>query len=122
MAAHLALPFGPAPTGGTATVGEDGHIRDMIRAVLFTSPGERANRPEFGCGLAQLVFAPLSDTLVATTQHLVQGALLRWLGDVIRVETVEARAEEGMLSIAVVWSVIATAERQSAVFERAIAT
>ena len=49
--------------------------------MLFTAPGERVNRPDFGSGLLQLVFAPNSDELAGATQFLVQGALQQWLGD-----------------------------------------
>lgn len=122
MTAHLDMPFGFDANGRTAITGDDDHIRDMIKTVLFTAPGERVNRPDFGCGIRQLVFAPLSDTLTATTQHLVQGSLLRWLGDVILVESVEVEAVESTLFITVTYSVRATSERQSAVFERAIAS
>jgi len=122
MTAHLDLPFGFDANGRTAVTEDPDHIRDMIKAVLFTAPGERVNRPDFGCGIRQLVFAPLSDTLTATTQHLVQGSLLRWLGDVILVESVEVEAVESTLTITVTYSVRATSERQSAVFERAIAS
>ncbi len=122
MAAHLDMPFGFDANGRTAVTEDPDHIRDMIKAVLFTAPGERVNRPDFGCGIRQLVFAPLSDTLTATTQHLVQGSLLRWLGDVILVESVEVEAVESTLYITVTYSVRATSERQSAVFERAIAS
>lgn len=122
MTAHLDMPFGFDANGRTAVAEDPDHIRDMIKAVLFTAPGERVNRPDFGCGIRQLVFAPLSDTLTATTQHLVQGSLLRWLGDVILVESVEVEAIESTLTITVTYSVRATSERQSAVFERAIAS
>jgi phage baseplate assembly protein W len=56
----------------------DDHIRDLIEQVLFTSPGERVNRPDFGSGLMQLVFAPNSDELATATQFMVQGALQQW--------------------------------------------
>ena len=62
--------------------------------MLFTAPGERVNRPTFGSGLMQLVFAPNSDELAATTQFLVQGALQQWLGDLIVVEAVEVEADD----------------------------
>ena len=59
--------------------------------MLFTAPGERVNRPTFGSGLQQLVFAPNSDELAAATQLSVQGALQQWLGDLILVEAVQVR-------------------------------
>jgi phage baseplate assembly protein W len=69
--------------GRTAETDTSDHIRDMIEQVLFTAPGERVNRPDFGCGLQRLVFAPNSDELAAASQFLVQGALQQWLGDLI---------------------------------------
>lgn len=122
VAAPLDIPFAFDARGRTATSEADDHIRDLIRTVLFTAPGERVNRPEFGCGIKQLVFAPLSDGLVATSQHLIQGALLRWLGDLILVEQVDVEASESTLTISLAFTVRATSERQSAVFERAIAS
>ena len=77
------------------------HIRDLIYQVLFTSPGERVMRPTFGSGLLQLVFAPNSDVLAATTQMLVQGALQQWLGDLIVVEAVSVEAEDATLRVTV---------------------
>jgi len=59
--------------GRTATADYADHVRDLIEQVLFTSPGERVNRPNFGCGLRQLIFAPASDELATATQFLVQG-------------------------------------------------
>lgn len=121
VSAQLDMPFGFDARGRAAVTDDDDHIRDMIKAVLFTTPGERVNRPDFGCGLRRLVFAPLSDTLTATTQHLVQAALLRWLGDLILVESVTVRSDESTLTISVTYSVRTTAERHTAEFERPVA-
>jgi len=63
----------------------EAHVEQMIRQVLLTSPGERADLPEFGCGLRQLLFAPFSDALTTTTQMQVQQALNQWLGNQIQV-------------------------------------
>ena len=45
------------------------HVEQMIAQILLTTPGERVDLPQFGCGLRQLVFAPIGDSLVATLQH-----------------------------------------------------
>jgi phage baseplate assembly protein W len=76
-------------------------VRDLIEQVLFTSPGERVNRPAFGTGLRQLVFAPNGDELATATQFLVQGALQQWLGELIRVESVEVSSEDAALRVKV---------------------
>src|SRR5690242_2263867 len=87
--------------GRTAVTDTEDHIRDMIEQVLFTSPGERVNRPDFGSGLMQLVFAPASSELAAATQFLVQGELLKWLGSVIVVEEVQVQVEDSQLQVTV---------------------
>jgi phage baseplate assembly protein W len=104
MALFLDFPFHLDGRGQTAETPEDDHIRDMILQVLFTCPGERINRPDFGCGLKQFVFAPNSDALAAATQLLVQGSLQRWLDSVISVESVQVDAVESELRITVTYS------------------
>ena len=104
MALFLDFPFHLDGRGQTAETPEDDHIRDMILQVLFTSPGERVNRPDFGCGLKQFVFAPNSDALAAATQLLAQGSLQRWLDSVISVENVQVDAVESELRITVTYS------------------
>ncbi len=117
---HIDYPFHFDGRKKTAMTDEDDHIRDMIQQTLFTSPGERVNRPDFGCGLMQLVFAPNSDELAAATQFLVQGALQKWLGDLIRVESVIATGEEATLNISIQYVVLKNQERQIAQFSRAV--
>ncbi|MFC2077588.1 GPW/gp25 family protein [Candidatus Bipolaricaulota bacterium] len=114
---HVDYPFRMDASGRTARTDEDDHVRDMIRQVLFTNPGERVNRPDFGCGLLHLVFLPNSDALAATTQHLVHGALQQWLGDVIRVEDVRVIAEEERLAVEVVYIRRGTGHRNEVSFD-----
>jgi phage baseplate assembly protein W len=104
--------------GRTAVTGADDHLRDLIEQVLFTAPGERVMRPEFGSGLLGLVFEPGGPELTATTQHLVQGALQQTLGHLIAVESVEVTHVEGTLSVTVSFVVLRTQERASASFTR----
>lgn len=105
--------------GRTAITGRDDHIRDLIEQVLFTVPGERVNRSDFGSGLLQLTFAPLSDELVAATQALVQGALQQWLGDVVAIERVEVAHTDATLSVLVQYVVQLTGEQRIERFEQA---
>lgn len=116
----LDFPFAIDARGRSATTDEDDHVRDLILQVLFTSPGERVNRPEFGCGLKQLVFAPNSDALAAATEQLVHGALLRWLDPVLAIERVAVRAEESTLEVTVVYARRDTGERREATFTQPI--
>jgi uncharacterized protein len=112
MAAFLDHPFHVNGQGRVATTGADDHVRDMIYQVLFTNPGERVNRPNFGCGLLQLVFMPNSDVLATATQFLVPGALQRWLADVIQVEQVRVDNEEERLVVEVVYVRLDNGQRQ----------
>jgi len=109
---YLDFPFRFDTKGKAATTDADDHIRDMIYQVLFTSPGERANRPDFGCGLLQLVFMPNSDLLAMATQFLVQGALQHWLSDLIDVETVNISNQEERLAVEVVYTRLEDGQRQ----------
>ena len=118
-AGYLDDPYHLDARGRSAETSADDHIRDLIFQVLFTSPGERVNRPEFGCGLKQLVFMPNSDALAIATQQLVQGALHRWLENVIAIERVEVRALESTLEVTVVYLRRDTGQRREEVFSRA---
>jgi uncharacterized protein len=103
---NIDFPFQIDGRGRTSIAG-DHHIRDLIEQLLFTSPGERVNRPTLGSGLLQMVFAPSSDELAAATQFLLQGTLQQWLGDLIQ-------------AVAVQFVVRATQVRQVAQFSRGV--
>lgn len=94
-------PFWFDGRGLTASTSWDDHVRDLIRQVVLTSPGERVMRPEFGSGVRQLVFAGNSPELAASTQFLVQGALQSHLGDLIAIEAVEVVAQDATLEVVI---------------------
>jgi phage baseplate assembly protein W len=115
---QIDYPFHFDQRGRTAVTDTEDHIRDLIDQVLFTSPGERVNRPDFGSGLMQLVFSPNSDELATATQFMVQGALQQWLGDLIQVGDVQVHSEDAMLTISVNYTILRTNERKTAQFTR----
>lgn len=115
---YLDYPYAIDGRGRTAATGRDDHIRDMIEQILFTAPGERVNRPTFGSGLLQAVFAPNSDELAATTQFLAQAALQQWLGDMIQIEAVLVEHIDSQLRVTVQYVVRANGTRQMAQFTR----
>ena len=116
----VAFPYRVDARGRTAEAGLEEHVRDLIEQVLFTAPGERVNRPTFGSGALQLVFAPNSEALAAATQFTLQGALQLWLGDLVRVEAVEVQADEAVLRVTVRYLVLLTLERGVARYEREV--
>jgi len=104
--------------GRTATTGTDDHVRDMIEQLLFTNSGERVNRPDFGSGLLQLVFAPNSPELAAALQFTIQASLQRWLGDVIQVQGLEVTSRDSTLCVVLQYVVLRTGETRVETFER----
>lgn len=115
---QIDYPFHIDGRGRAATTSESDHVRDMIEQFLFTSAGERVNRPDFGSGLMQMIFAPTSPELAAATQMTVQAGLQRWLGDVIDVQSVEASSEESTLRVTVSYRIRRTQESRAATFIR----
>src|SRR5256712_8613874 len=96
---NIDFPYHFEGRGRTAATDDDDHIRDMIEQLLLTNPGERVNRPDFGSGLLQMVFAPNSPELAAALQFTMQAALQRWLGDLIEARPLEVTSQDPTLSL-----------------------
>jgi phage baseplate assembly protein W len=115
---NIDFPFHFDSRGRTALTDDSDHIRDMIEQFLFTNAGERVNRPDFGSGLLQMVFAPNSPELAAALQHTVQAGLQRWLGDLIEVKGLEVTSEDSSLRVMVQYALRRTGEVRVDTFER----
>jgi hypothetical protein len=113
---QLDFPLHVDGRGRLALTSPDDHVRDLIHQVLFTSPGERVNRPDFGSGLLQLAFLPNSEPLAIATEFTVQAALQRWLGDVIKVEKVTVTGVESELRVEVVYRRLLDGGAEAATF------
>jgi uncharacterized protein len=118
MSLNVAFPFAPDAFGRTMRTDDDGHIREMVEQVLFTTPGERVNRPDFGSGLLTLIFASSGPEVAAAAQMAAQAALLRWLGELIEVQSVDAESFESRLTVTVRYVVRKTQQAQTATFQR----
>jgi phage baseplate assembly protein W len=115
--ADYAFPFRIDPASGQAAQSPYGqHVSEMIQQILLTTPGERADLPEFGCGLRQLLFAPNSDALQATTQLMIQQALSRWLAGQIQVVNVTVTdgpgGDQSQLSVLIQYVLLETQSQQ----------
>lgn len=117
---EIAFPYRIDGRGVTANVNEEPHVRELIEQVLFTNPGERVNRPDFGSGLLKLLFAPNNDILAAATQLAVQGQLQQWLSDYIHVENVDVRNADSQLIVTVTYIRKAAQQRSISQYLRAI--
>ncbi|MBC6473550.1 MAG: GPW/gp25 family protein [Hormoscilla sp. GM102CHS1] len=115
---EIAYPFQIDDRNRIAGADWSEHIRQMIEQVLFTTPGERVNRPTFGSGLMQLIFAPNSQDLNSAVELMVQGALQEWLGELIQVESLVVETEETKLKVTVTYIIRRNQQREVAQFEQ----
>lgn len=115
---NIDFPFHFDSRGRTTATGNADHIRDMIEQFLFTSPGERINRPDFGSGLLGMVFEPNSPELAAALQFTIQAGLQRWLGDLIEVRKLEVISEDAMLTVDLAYAIRRTGEARREAFTR----
>jgi phage baseplate assembly protein W len=115
---NIDYPFHFDSRGRTAATDHDDHIRDMIEEFLFTNPGERVNRPDFGAGLLQLVFAPNSPELATAVQFTIQAGLQRWLSDLVDVRNLQVTSEDSTLRVLVQYVVKRTGQQRSETFEK----
>lgn len=115
---NIDFPFSIDGRGRTALADYENHVRDKIEQFLFTNPGERVNRPDFGSGLLQLIFAPNSPELSATLQFTIQAGLQRWLGDVVEIHNLQVNSYDSTLQVELQYTLLATGEQRSETFER----
>jgi phage baseplate assembly protein W len=94
--------------GRTREAAIQDYVTQLVEQVLFTSPGERVNLPDFGSGLLQLPFALNSVEMAAATQFTVQGALQKWLGNYLKVQSVVASAQDAVLTVTVTYILLNT--------------
>ncbi len=115
---EVGYPYNIDNSGRTASAGRDNHIRQLIEQVLFTVPGERINRPDFGVNIRQFVFAGSSHETAAAAQFLIQSELERWLGEIINLDAVVVESVESTLNITVRFTVRADQQQHVAQFTR----
>jgi hypothetical protein len=107
MSTNVNFPFQFDGRGRTQDPGQN-YLRQLVEQVLFTSPGERVNLPDFGSGLLQLPFAPNSLEMAAATQFSVQAALQKWLSNYVRVQSVTALVNAAILTVTVTYTPLNT--------------
>lgn len=115
---NIDYPFHFDGLGRTATTDDANHVRDMIEQLLFTSPGERVNRPDFGSGLLHAVFEPNSREVATALEFTTKAALQRWLGAVIELNALQVRAEDATLRVVVQYTLRRDGDRRTETFER----
>ena len=104
--------------GRTQEAATQDYVTQLIEQVLFTSPGERVNQPDFGSGLLQMVFAPNSQELAAALQYTTQAALQRYLGDLIDLQSLQVTVQDSTLNVMVQYVIKATGDARTENFVR----
>jgi phage baseplate assembly protein W len=115
---NIDFPFHLDARGRSADTSDTDHVRDMVEELLFTAPGERVNRPDFGSGLLQMVFAPNSAELAAALQFTTKAAVQRYLGDLIDLQELQVTATDAVLSVTVSYVIRSTQQQQVNTFIR----
>jgi hypothetical protein len=118
IGAGWGFPVRADPTGGIALVGGEQEIRESISVILSTTPGERPMRPEFGCGIHDLVFAPLGANTFGRIAAEVRQCLRRWEPriDVDEVNVSADAEDPSRLSIDVRYVIRSTNDPRNLVF------
>ncbi|MBR8837435.1 MAG: GPW/gp25 family protein [Stigonema ocellatum SAG 48.90 = DSM 106950] len=117
---NIDFPFSFDRWERTATTSYENHIRDLIEQLLFTTPGERVNRPDFGSGVLSLIFSSNSPELATALQALIAASIERWLSDLIDLNTLDVKSEDSSLYITVQYRLQSTGEQQTATFRTMI--
>ncbi len=113
MTRALSFPFRPDDHGAAATSPLADTVRQQMEQTLFTIPGERVDRPDFGCGIQLLVFEAVTPTTMIATEHVIRTALQRHLADLILVEGVRVSAAEGELRVEILYVLRGTGEESA---------
>jgi phage baseplate assembly protein W len=116
----FSFPFKIDENGRSSVTNEENHIKNLIEQVLFTSPGERVNRPTFGCGLRQIIFEPNSDILAASIDTMVQSSLNLFLDHLITTESVTVKNENSILEVTVKYTIRKNQRTNATTFRREI--
>jgi phage baseplate assembly protein W len=112
---EIAFPYHLDARGLSAVADRDAHVRQMLEQLLFTRPGERVNRPDFGCGLLDLIFGPNSPEVAAAIELTIGSSVQRWLGDVIQVDSLAVTNDESTIRVDLSYTLRATGATGSAV-------
>ncbi|RPI37750.1 MAG: baseplate protein [Nitrospiraceae bacterium] len=108
-----------ARVDGTVSLSQfEDDIREAILIILGTAKGERVMRPDFGCGIHDLVFAPINTATITLVENSVREALTVYEPriELIKVEVLSDRADEGKLLVNIDYRVRSTNNRSNLVY------
>jgi phage baseplate assembly protein W len=122
MARSLAFPFRIGDLGAPATSPRTQVVRQQLEQLLFTMPGERVNRPTFGCGVQRLVFGGCSPEAAAAAEYIIRLNVQEFMEDVLTVDAVRvtADAEAATLFVDILYTLLETGEERAETFRRTL--
>lgn len=124
MARSLAFPFRIGDLGAPQTSPRAAAIRQQLEQLLFTMPGERVNRPAFGCGVQRLVFSGCSSEAAAAAQYIIRVNISKFMSDVVSLDAVQVTADvdQATLYVDILYTLIETGEERAETFRRNLET
>lgn len=120
MRSQLAFPFRVGAARVPTPISPELGVREALEQLLFTLPGERLNRPDFGCGIQRLVFSGAAPEAAAAAEYAIGVAVRRYLGEQVRFEAVRVTAIGETLTIDLLYTVRATGEERAESFVRVL--
>ena len=115
---YKSFPYRYNTYGHIQESGYNDHVREMMEQILFTIPGERVNRPDFGCGVQTMVFGTTRPEIMTVKQTGIQGQLQKYLGHLINLKEVKITTEESRVDILIRYVVFADQKENTQVFSR----
>ena len=105
-------------TGGLSNSSYEENVRESIFIILGTAPGERIKRPEFGCEIHELMFAPNNPTTAALAAHYTEEALIKWEPriEVLDIDAGPAPGEPNRLNIRINYLILDTNDQRNLVY------
>lgn len=115
---HKSFPFHFDVRGHIARCDDSAHILDMLEQILFTTPGERVNRPDFGCGVAAMVFGSTAPEFITVKKSQIHSQIQQLLGHLIQVNEIALSVQESRITIVINYTIFKNQQNQSAEFSR----
>ncbi len=112
----LTFPFQASDRGVASTSGRSEAIRQQLEQLLMTIPGERVNRPDFGCGIQRLVFAGADPETAASAEYLIATSIRRFMRDLVRLDAVRVTVDVTTLYVDILYTAVDTGEELAASF------
>ena len=114
----VGFPLQTDVAGSLVMPDEEEKVRQAIWIILTTAPGERVMRPDFGCGIHQLVFASINDASIGRAASEITAALMRWEPriDLLGVRITPDATEANCLRISIDYQIRSTNSRFNLVY------